>query len=101
MQLHVALNSALHRINILHSLQPAIVHCISVGTSDMSTTRYVSRASRHPQPRAQSLLTPFRDYYANVPLKGTHRIVIHRRHLHAGQAALVEVKRALAYGKVV
>ncbi|GBP44730.1 hypothetical protein EVAR_81498_1 [Eumeta japonica] len=52
-------------------------------TSRLVINRCTSRASRHSQPRAQSILKHSSDAYAEEPLEGTHRIVTHRRHLHA------------------
>ncbi|GBP80126.1 hypothetical protein EVAR_55995_1 [Eumeta japonica] len=49
--------------------------------------RCASRASRHPQPRAQFILKPSRNSFAEEPSKDIHRIVTRHRHLHATQAA--------------
>ncbi|GBP47178.1 hypothetical protein EVAR_38290_1 [Eumeta japonica] len=51
------------------------------------TARYTSHASRRSQPRAQSILKPSRDSYAEKALEGFHKIITHRRLLYAAQAA--------------
>ncbi|GBP78984.1 RNA-directed DNA polymerase from mobile element jockey [Eumeta japonica] len=49
--------------------------------------RCASRTFRRPKPRAQFILKPSRDSYAEEPSKGTHRIITRCRHLHAGLVA--------------